>query len=322
MTEPDDREEALAFLKEHVETKVIPEATRTAERIAGERRRKKRIFWGIIIAFILLGLGIAAGSQINYTSHVASGKDKAEASATSNGAIASAQAPVISKANELAVPIAQACADPSKKTQLQKLGISCAQASAVATATPSVLPGVEGPAGQTGAQGSKGETGPAGPGLSDTQAQNAVNSFCSVHGCAPKLTPNEVAQALSLYCNANGQCRGPVGPTGSSGVNGTNGTNGQNATGVQGEPGVNGSDAPPPSQEQVTNGVNTFCNANPAQCQGPKGDTGAAGADPTDLEWVFTVPGALGVGNTTYDVLCTWSSTDKKYNLPCSVTQQ
>lgn len=142
----------------------------------------------------------------------------------------------------LAEQVQEACRDGSKDTA--DLGALCSQAN-------EVVKQVTGPAGNAGADGATGATG---PGPSNTQVSNAVASYCAGGACDGKnVTVAQVSAAVAQYCNANGECKGPVGQAGTDGTAGQPGQDG--AKGDPGDPG------PPPSDEQITTAVQTYCDA-------------------------------------------------------------
>lgn len=150
----------------------------------------------------------------------------------------------------LAEQVRAACLDPTRVTdELEDL---CDDAEEVVKSAPA-------PAGP------QGEVGPPGPPPSDSQVASAVALYCEGGRCDGRsVTPSQVAEAVAAYCNARGECRGPGGEDGSDGQDG--------ATGDRGEPG------PPPTAEQISSAVSTYCSAQPGgSCQGPTGPAGPQG---------------------------------------------
>lgn len=132
---------------------------------------------------------------------------------------------------------------------------------------PDEVPGIAGPPGPEGPQGPQGVRGRQGRPPTDAEVRKAVNAFCarSEHRCRGKNpTPTEVARAVARYCNANGECRGPIGIPGTPGEPG--------APGQPGPSGPPGPVGPPPTAEQVANVVESYCNSR-NNCQGPPGVT-------------------------------------------------
>jgi hypothetical protein len=142
----------------------------------------------------------------------------------------------------LAQQVQDACRDNSKDTA--DLGQLCSTAN-------DVVRQVTGPAGDPGPTGA---TGASGPGPSSTQVARAVASYCAGGVCDGKdVTASQVSAAVAQYCNANGECKGPVGQAGADGSTGQAGQDG-----AKGEPGDPG---PPPSDEQITTAVQSYCDA-------------------------------------------------------------
>jgi len=150
-------------------------------------------------------------------------------------------AAVAAKGQDFASTAAKACQTTAGRAQLQRLGISCAQASQVATTPPTGaagpqgipgVPGVQGPVGSVGAQGAKGDPGSVGP--------RGVNGSPGANG----------------QSGANGQAGsdGPPGPEGSTGPAGSQGD--------AGPPGVKG-DTGPAGPDECTQAGGTWITQNP-----------------------------------------------------------
>jgi len=224
--------EGLDLIQEvqsHVDKEIIPNATRTARLAVIQQRRRRRIMWGILFGIATIALIVIFEAQVLHASSLQTGKNKAESSATSNGAIVSAQAPVIQNGQAVASSVTKVCQSASGRVILRKIGISCSQASVVATATPSIpsagLPGANGAQGPQGLQGIPGAPGaqgiPGGPGKPGPSGPTGASG-----------------QTITGPAGENGE-QGSTGPMGLSGVNGKDGVNG-----VDGKDGVNGTNAP------------------------------------------------------------------------------
>lgn len=157
------------------------------------------------------------------------------------------------RGTSLAEQVQQACEDPNVDTR--ELGDLCKNADKVVDKAPEAA---QGPPGEPGVPGEPG------PPPSPAQVQNAVALYCQQRGnCrgpqGQDATPNQVAEAVASYCNARGECRGPGGSDGSDGQDG--------ATGPQG---------PPPTSGQVAQAVAEYCSTR-GNCQGPQGEQGPQG---------------------------------------------
>ena len=137
-------------------------------------------------------------------------------------------------------------------------------------------PGTPGRDGDTGATGATGVRGPA---PTAAQVQLAVDRFCSDGQCDGQApSASQVSNAVLLYCNARGQCRGPEGQDGTNGSDGRSGTDG--ADGADGVDGARGETGPPPSDAQVLEAVNAYCATRAGgSCKGETGERGPAGTD-------------------------------------------
>lgn len=133
--------------------------------------------------------------------------------------------------------------------------------------------------GKQGLTGATGPRGARGPSVSRAQVDRAVVAYCSsgvCNGHAP--TKAQVAQAVRLYCDARGKCKGDVGP--------------QGAPGPQGDTGPQG---PSPTDAQVKDAVDAYCEDHdgcrgPQGDTGPKGDTGPQGPPGTALPGTYSCP--------------------------------
>lgn len=118
--------------------------------------------------------------------------------------------------------------------------------------------------------GPQGLPGTAGRPPTSAEIRDAVDAYCAGGKCRGPagggVTRSEVAAAVSAFCDARGECRGPRGGAGSDGADGTDGT-----TGPQG---------PPPTDAQVSAAVAAFCAD--GRCRGAVGPQGPAGAPGTD----------------------------------------
>lgn len=159
---------------------------------------------------------------------------------------------------------------------------------------------------QPGATGATGATGERGPGPTQAQVIQALSTFCAANDCRPTPTVAQVAAAISDYC-ADGRCRGEdgddgdIGATGATGATGSAGrppTSEEIAAAVlaycsdgscRGETGATGDRGPGPTNEQVLDQVRVFCAAN-NDCQGPRGETGAAGEPGKFEAGAYTCP--------------------------------
>lgn len=296
-------------LVRHVEEETIPKATRTAQRVGATRRRKWRWFWAAVILLAVGGLALFLGTLIPHNNKLIADKNGAQATA-------SALAPVATQGVDLAKQLNTLCQNDAF---LKAHPAFCVQASSLATAAVTPVPGPQGSPGAQGSPGKTGATGPSGPAgqnaiISQAQANLAMASFCQANGCAPKLTVSQALEALTTYCNSNGQCKGPKGDTGANGTNGTNGANGTDGSpGAQGQQGDTG---PAPTDEQVHDAAVAICSEDPSPCQGPTGPEGKPGADPTTLSFAFDVPNLIG-DPTHYTVTCVWNTDTKAYDV-CS----
>jgi hypothetical protein len=197
----------------------------------GLRRKRRRALAAAVAGGVILVTWMS-WLTVRHTTDV-SAKDTAHSNETKAVASASAVGSVANQGKALAKDVTKECRSVKFRNNNPTL---CVQASVLATATPSVIPGPQGPSGAAG---------PPGPGLTPQQAQNAIDSYCAAHGCAPKLTAAQALAALTTYCNTNGQCRGPTGPTGPAGASGSEGASGTSGTdGASGSPGIPGKDAP------------------------------------------------------------------------------
>lgn len=203
----------------------------------GLRRKRRKALTAAVAGAVIL-IAWMSWLTVRHTTDV-SAKDAAHSNETKAVASASAVGSIANRGQSLARDVTEECQSSAYR---HSHPLICVQASVLATATPSAIPGPQGPSGAAG---------PPGPGLTPQQAQNAIDSYCHVHGCAPKLTAAQALSALTTYCNTNGQCRGPTGPAGSNGdpgsdgVNGSDGANGTSGTdGAAGSSGASGEDAP------------------------------------------------------------------------------
>lgn len=197
----------------------------------GLRRKRRRALAAAVAGGVVL-VAWMSWLTVRHTTDV-SAKDTAHSKETKAVASASAVGSVANQGKALAKDVTKECRSVKFRNDNPTL---CVQASVLATATPSAIPGPQGPSGAAG---------PPGPGLTPQQAQNAIDSYCHAHGCAPKLTAAQALAALTTYCNTNGQCRGPTGPAGVNGSDGASGTSGTDgAPGSNGDPGAPGKDAP------------------------------------------------------------------------------
>lgn len=112
------------------------------------------------------------------------------------------------------------------------------------------------------------------PPPSDASVDAAVIRYCSLNDCGVSPTNTQVAAAVALYCNAQGECRGPSGDDGRDGRPGDEGQAGE--PGSPGETGPQGPQGPPPSDAQVFAAVQSYCSTR-NECRGPEGPTGPAG---------------------------------------------
>lgn len=176
--------------------------------------------------FALLAVGIGFNSaQIHTLNHQ---RNAAVAEKSSATAQATAQASIANKGKALAADVAAKCkTDRVFRAENPTL---CPQASQLATATPTPVPG---------------PTGPQGPPASAAQIQAAVDQWFATHTLPvdyTKLVPF-VNSYLSLHPAPSGP-QGPTGPPGSPGVPGQSGVEGSpgrdatGSTGPKGDPGV------------------------------------------------------------------------------------
>lgn len=233
---------------------------------ATEPRFRRVLITGAAFAAALIGYLVFNGLQVHSLTDARNSERSQKHSAE---ATISAQATVASKGVNLAGQLEGLCRTDSQ-FRAEHTGF-CTQASQLATAQITPVPG---PAGVSGA------VGPSGP-----------QGLPGVRGAA-----------------------GPLGPQGPPGPQGLQGPSGATVTGPAGETGGQG-----PPGETVTG---------PVGAQGPQGDTGASGAsgqpgaDPSDIDFQFTVPGNPPLGSdSTYAVHCPWNTNTKKYDA-CTVTQQ
>lgn len=244
-------------------------ATRTEAN--GLRRKRRRAAVAAVAGGVIL-ITWMSWLTVRHTTDV-SAKDSAISEKTSVAASASAVGSVANQGKALASNVTDECQSAVFRHANPAL---CVQASVLATATPVVIPGPQGP---------------QGPGPSQSQIEQAVASYCALVTCGTGPTAPQVAQAVATYCNSHGQCvglsgsTGPVGPTGSTGPVGNPGAAGQNAT-----------------ADQIADAVTTYCGAH-NNCAGKDGSDGPAGASGASgqsgqppISWVYT--DALGVEHT------------------------
>jgi hypothetical protein len=134
---------------------------------------------------------------------------------------------------------------------------------------------------------------------SQTQVNQALALYCTLHGCAVPPTATQVAEAVATYCDRHGKCLGPRGPTGSRGLTGPAGPAGPSgANGSAGPVGPTGTPGDNATPDQVALAVADYCAAHDG-CQGEPGPTGATG--PTGPTGETGPPGA-GLGGFTFTV--------------------
>lgn len=167
-------------------------------------------------------------------------KDQAQSGKMSAAASASAQASVANQGKALAKDVTKECRSVKFRNVNPTL---CVQASVLATATPSPIPGPAGPTGPSG---------PIGAAASQSQIQTAVDAYLNVH---PRPIDYTVLRGfVNSYLAAHPAPSGPVGSPGQSGASGINGASGEpgvsgssgqsGASGLSGDPGKAGVDAP------------------------------------------------------------------------------
>lgn len=200
-TEPD---QGLDLLQEYAQTQAVPKATRVGQQAALRRRNHRRALIGGFLIALAIALAIFIYSQVDHGNQLIADKRTAQGAAATNGAIAS-------DGVDVAGQITEACKTPAGRAKVAALGISCEQASQLATAAP--VP-VAGPAGSPGAQGVPGPPGPPGP--SGPQGIPGAPGAAGVNGSS-----------------------GPPGAAGSNGMDGASGSPG--AAGAEGSPGASGS---------------------------------------------------------------------------------
>jgi hypothetical protein len=222
------------LLSEFAETQAIPKATRVGMAAAHRTKIRRRWVWGGFGIALLVAVLIWLIAQNQHNANLIHSKRTAEAVASGNGALAT-------QGVDLAGQIARNCGSSAGRAKLAQLGISCAQAQHLATATPSGpagpagpqgVSGPQGPQGIPGQQGVPGATGPRGPeGPSGASGQNGVGQTGPAG--AAGSNGNDGAQGSA----------GPAGPQGSAGPAGPQGDPGQpGATGPSGPSGPAGPD--------------------------------------------------------------------------------
>lgn len=250
-------------------------ATRTEAN--GLRRRRRRALAAAVAGAVIL-ITWMSWLTVRHSTDV-SAKDTAHSNETKAAASASAVGSVASQGKVLAKDVTKECQSAKFRNDNPTL---CVQASVLATATPSAIPGPQGP---------------TGPGPSQQQVEQAVASYCALLTCGTGPTAPQVAQAVATYCNVHGQCRGPVGDTGAPGSAGATGPVGSTgppgSQGDQGDPGQNA------TADQIADAVATYCTAH-SNCAGSNGANGASG-DPgkpgePPVSWTYT--DALGGSHT------------------------
>src|SRR5882762_2125631 len=203
-----DPDRGLDLLQEYAQTQAVPKATRVGQQAALRRRNRRRATIGGFLIALAIALAIFIYSQVDHGNQLIAGKRTAQGAAATNGALASQGVDVAGQINE-------ACKTPAGRAKVAALGISCEQASQLATAAP--IP-VAGPAGSPGAQGVPGPQGPPGP--SGPQGIPGAPGAAGVNGSG-----------------------GTAGPPGANGVDGASGEPG--AAGAEGSPGAPGTPGAP-----------------------------------------------------------------------------
>ena len=240
----------------------------------GLRRKRRRAAAAAVAGGVIL-ITWMSWLTVRHTTDV-SAKDSAQSEKTSAVASASAVGSVANQGKALASNVTDECQSAAFRRANPAL---CVQASVLATATPVVIPGPQGP---------------PGPGPSQQQIEQAVASYCALVTCVTGPTAPQVAQAVATYCNIHGQCQGPSGPPGVSGSTGPDGPIG--STGPVGSPGQNA------TADQIADAVTTYCAAhnNCAGNDGSDGQPGASGASgqPGQPPVSWTYVDALNVQHT------------------------
>ena len=210
MTDPHEPDGDLAGQLGDEQLRVVERASHVGGQYAAQRMYRRRVLWSAFLIALAIAVAFFIFAQIDHGNGLIASKQTAEAQV-------SAQAPVIQQGKDFAAQVTAACKTSAGRAELQRLGISCAQASAVVVATPSIV------IGPPGAQGVAGPSGP--PGLQGIPGAPGARGI-SVTGST-----------------------GPSGPTGLSGAPGSPGTAGQpGEPGASGQPGAEGSPGPAGAQ--------------------------------------------------------------------------
>jgi hypothetical protein len=263
--QPSLSQEENDLLAEFTQTQVIPHATRVGQQAALRSRRRRRWAYAGFGVALLLSVLIWLIAQEQHNSNLIKSKHTAEAAASGNGALAT-------KGVDLAGQINTACRTGAGRAQMASLGISCQQASQLATAAPVEVTGPAGAPGVQGPSGPPGPTGPAGPaGAQGSPGHPGANGEPGASG-----QPGTGVNGANGNDGAQGS-PGPAGPQGSAGPAGPAGAQGpageQGPQGPAGATGPAGPDCPagytPTPQPQLDGGSVIVCSSPPAPTPTP-----------------------------------------------------
>jgi len=189
-------------------------------------RRKRRRAAAAAVAGGLILIAWMSWLTVRHTTDV-SAKDSALSGKTSAVASASAVGSVANQGKALASNVTDECQSAVFRRANPAI---CVQASVLATATPSVVPGPQGPSGATG------------PAANQSQVQSAVNTYLALH--PPPIDYTVLRAFVNSYLAAHPAPSGPAGSPGPSGASGEPGTPGapgsSGLSGLNGDPGKSG----------------------------------------------------------------------------------
>lgn len=225
MSEPNDPTSpdlTEVLLRQFAETQAVPKATRAGEAAARRALRRRRLIsTGIAVALLLAAL-VYLWVQDHQTRKLVHQKDTAQSVGNSN-AVKAADGQTFAKS------VADACQTVAGRRMLQQVGVSCAQASQVATAAPTLvpgpaglqgIPGLIGEPGRTGDKGDPGQPGARGPqGVKGDPGQNGVGLIGPVGPAGPQGEPGKDGISVTGSPGPKGDPgnpgeRGAVGPAG------------------------------------------------------------------------------------------------------------
>jgi hypothetical protein len=211
----------------------------------------------------LVGCGLmllVLGGSVVFLAQYGSEQDNAKQSeATQKQQAQAGQAQEQGEKKDLAAEVKKVCdAGGAPAASLTKQGL-CKKAVDITKEPPVTV--------EQGEPGKKGDKGDPAPPITDAQILRAVNTYCANGRCDAKSpTPQQVAAAVTTYCNARAEC---TPPKPADGEDGEDGTDGENATAAQ-----------------VATAVADFCSQDSLPCKsdtpGPAGANGTNGTNGTN----------------------------------------